>query len=81
MSQQSAIVQVDHNSLDNSTNFIEIQEMHIRKSDRSREILPPKTTQNFKPVFLSNIFTKALKEDQERQAKAEVSNMESSKDI
>ncbi|CAB4406648.1 unnamed protein product [Rhizophagus irregularis] len=107
MSQQSAIVQVDHNSLDNSTNFIEIQEMHIRKSERSREILPPKTTQNFvsptdrnlspctkllqakkekncknfKPVFLSNIFTKALKEDQEKQAKAEVSNMESSKDI
>lgn len=45
MSQQSAIVQVDYNSLDNSTNFIEIQEMHIRKSKRSREILPPKTTQ------------------------------------
>lgn len=36
---------------------------------------------SFKPVFLSNIFTRALKEDQEKQAKTEVSNMESSKDI
>ncbi|GES86844.1 hypothetical protein GLOIN_2v1625125 [Rhizophagus clarus] len=99
----SAIAQ---SSLD-STKFIEIQEMHVRKSKRSREILPPKTTlnfvsptdrnlspctkllqakkekncNNFKPVFLSSIFIKALKEDQEKQATAEVSNMELSKDL
>ncbi len=34
---------------------------------------------SFKPVFLSNIFAKSLKE--EKQAEAEVSNMELSKDI
>jgi hypothetical protein len=44
MSQQSVIAQVEQNSLDNSTNFIGIQEMYTRKSKRSREILPPKTT-------------------------------------
>ncbi|RIA87317.1 hypothetical protein C1645_296319 [Glomus cerebriforme] len=59
-------------------NFVSPTDRNL--SPCTTKLLQAKKTKNYKnckPVFLSNIFTKALKEDQEKQVKAEASNTES----
>jgi len=59
-------------------NFVSPTDRNLSPCTKLLQAKKAKNYKNFKPVFLSNIFAKALKED---QAKSEGSHMELSKDI